>query len=111
MLLLHDNNTIMYKEVPMKIKTLVVAMIFFGALCASALFVSDAEACTSCKPQTVCIYCKQANYGGCGAAPSSADNPKRNHRHNSNGQDCVWCGTHNPATSSCSLSPTGSHQK
>jgi hypothetical protein len=90
----------------MKIKVLALALMFFGALFASSLYVTDTEASS----KTVCIYCKNPNYGDCGSAPlSSPDNPKRMHKHQSNGKNCVWCGMQNNPQS-CRLSPNGQHQ-
>jgi len=87
----------------MKIKALLFALMFFGAICASAVYVPDAEA--------KCVYCGSDNTGDCSKAPSSdSSNPKRKHKHQADGKNCIWCKT-NPATESCGDSPTGKHQR
>jgi len=90
----------------MKIKVLVFSMMFFGAVCASAFLAADAEA-----GGTSCIYCKQSNvFGDCTKAPSNAkDNPKRQHKYQSNGKNCVWCQLQN-SPQKCAKSPDGKHQ-
>ena len=55
-LILEFNN----KELPVKIKALLFALMFFGAICALAVYVPDAEA--------KCIYCGSENKGDCGKA-------------------------------------------
>ena len=92
----------------MRTKAIVLALIFFGAMCASAFIVPDTA-------EAKCIYCKRDKvYGDCGSAPSTgsevAKNPKRKHKHESNGKDCVWCGQQ-ANSQSCSHSPTGKHEK
>ena len=87
----------------MKIKALIFALMFFGAICASAVYVPDAEA--------KCIYCGSENKGDCGKAPhNDSSNPKRKHKHHSDGRTCVWCKISSP-TETCSDSPTGKHQR
>jgi len=87
----------------MKIKALIFALMFFGAICASAVYVPDAEA--------KCVYCGSEDRGDCGRAPQNdKSNPKRKHKHQADGKHCVWC-KQNPPTDSCHHSPTGKHQR
>ena len=90
----------------MKIKALILVVLFFGAICASALIVPDAA-------EAKCVYCKRDNvYGDCGSAPSTGDavkqNPKRKHKHEPGGGKCIWCGQQ-ANSQSCNHSPTGKH--
>ena len=87
----------------MKIKALALAMMLFGMLCASVVFVPNVA-------EAKCIYCGSNNTGDCGKAPSSdKSNPKRKHKHEANGKNCVWC-QQVGALQSCSHSPDGKHQ-
>ena len=86
----------------MKIKALIFALMFFGVTCTSAFFVPDAEA--------KCVYCGNDYTGDCGKAPQNdKSNPKRKHKHESNGKNCIWCkqlGT----LQSCRIAADGKHQ-
>ena len=88
----------------MKIKALVCAILFFGALFITAAAVASAN-------KTRCIYCESEGYGKCPSVYlSNKDNrsPSGMHKHESDGEHCLWCGSTMPGY--CNLAPGKKHE-